>query len=146
MNSRRKRGANKLPAKAQNSQNPVQKTPNPPVAVAQWEAPLPPPAMLDHYDQLVPGAAERILRMAEAEQASRHKNEAKSIDAQVFSVKWQTVTESFTRSFGTLFLYACFAVSVYFAAVVQDLKAAALFFSPLIVVWVLRVILGQGKK
>ena len=38
----------------------------------QWEAPLPPPAALDHYETILHGAAERILIMAEKEQQPRH--------------------------------------------------------------------------
>lgn len=32
---------------------------------ASWSAPLPPPGALQQYDAIVPGAADRILRMAE---------------------------------------------------------------------------------
>ena len=52
------------PVKQQNTQ----------VIHQQWEAPLPPPAALDHYETIVVGAAERILVMAEKEQQSRHEN------------------------------------------------------------------------
>jgi len=40
--------------------------------IAQFRGPLPPPAALERYDRLLPGAAERILRMAEQEQAAGH--------------------------------------------------------------------------
>ncbi len=32
---------------------------------ASWDGPLPPPEILQHYDRIVPGAANRILEMAE---------------------------------------------------------------------------------
>lgn len=35
------------------------------VIAASFEGPLPPPDMLEHYNNVVPGAAERILAMAE---------------------------------------------------------------------------------
>lgn len=35
----------------------------------QWIGPLPPPDTLEHFDRVIPGGAERILRMAE----SRHR-------------------------------------------------------------------------
>lgn len=38
--------------------------------VAQFRGPLPPPAVLEQYDHVLPGTAERILRMAEQEQAA----------------------------------------------------------------------------
>lgn len=33
-----------------------------------WDGPLPPPGALQHYDAVVPGAANRILEMAENQQ------------------------------------------------------------------------------
>ena len=37
--------------------------------------PLPPPEVLEGYDQIIPGAAERIVAMAEKEQAHSHQME-----------------------------------------------------------------------
>jgi uncharacterized membrane protein len=31
----------------------------------RWNGPLPPPAILDQFEQVIPGSAERILQMAE---------------------------------------------------------------------------------
>ena len=36
---------------------------------ASFSGPLPPPELLKQYDEVVPGAADRIISMAEAEQA-----------------------------------------------------------------------------
>lgn len=41
--------------------------------------PLPAPDDFEHYDRVVPGAAERILAMAETQQAHRHKQEGRAI-------------------------------------------------------------------
>lgn len=41
-----------------------------------YSGPLPPPEALARYDQIVPGAAERILCMAENEMKHRHENES----------------------------------------------------------------------
>jgi hypothetical protein len=38
---------------------------------AHWSGPLPPPAELEKIDQIIPGGADRILRMAEREQTHR---------------------------------------------------------------------------
>lgn len=43
------------------------------VQSVEYSGPLPPPAVLQRYDQVVPGAAERILRMAEGQ--SKHRQE-----------------------------------------------------------------------
>lgn len=37
-------------------------------AAAVWNAPLPPPSSLREYNEILPGAADRILQMAEKEQ------------------------------------------------------------------------------
>ena len=42
-----------------------------------FEGPLPPPAILEAYERLVPGAAERMLKMAENQ--SRHRQEIEKI-------------------------------------------------------------------
>jgi len=51
------------------------------VQAAQWAGPLPPPAALEHFERVIPGGAERILRMAEIEQSHRIDNEQKSLRA-----------------------------------------------------------------
>jgi uncharacterized membrane protein len=45
--------------------------------------PLPPVSDFSGYDQIVPGAAERILVMAESEISHRHEQERKSLDADI---------------------------------------------------------------
>ena len=50
------------------------------VQQSQFSGPLPPPAILAQYDKVVPGAAERILAMAEEQ--SRHR---RAIELQVVS-------------------------------------------------------------
>ena len=41
----------------------------------EWHGPLPTPDTLIKYDEIVPGAAERILSMAEKEMQHRHQKE-----------------------------------------------------------------------
>ena len=41
--------------------------------MSSFSGPLPPPRGLDDYDRICPGAADRIIKMAEAEQRSAHK-------------------------------------------------------------------------
>ncbi|MCB1201327.1 MAG: DUF2335 domain-containing protein [Leptospiraceae bacterium] len=66
--------------------------------VAQFQAtftgPLPPPAIIERYDAVLPGAAERILKMAENQSAHRHEiektvikqNGLKSLLGQIFGL------------------------------------------------------------
>jgi uncharacterized membrane protein len=43
-------------------------------AAAHWSGPLPPPAELEKFNQIIPGGADRLLRMAEAEQTHRFED------------------------------------------------------------------------
>lgn len=45
------------------------------VRQSHYSGPLPMPEDLAKYDQVVPGAAERIIRMAEEEMKHRHEND-----------------------------------------------------------------------
>jgi len=45
------------------------------------QGPLPAPEDLQRYEQMCPGAAERIIRMAETEQAHRHAQERKALES-----------------------------------------------------------------
>ena len=51
------------------------------LAIATYSGPLPDPATFEAYDHTTPGAGERILAMAEKEQAHRHKMEALMTEA-----------------------------------------------------------------
>ena len=47
----------------------------------EFSGPLPPPEVLEKFDRIVPGAAERIIRMAEQQSEHRHRLESKVIGA-----------------------------------------------------------------
>ena len=46
-----------------------------------WSGPLPPPKVLEAYDRLVPGAAERIMKMAEQQSEHRRGLEKTVVEA-----------------------------------------------------------------
>jgi uncharacterized membrane protein len=48
--------------------------------VAEFSGPLPPPSYLREYDLIFPGAAGRIISMAEAEQKHRHRWERSALN------------------------------------------------------------------
>jgi uncharacterized membrane protein len=50
-----------------------------------FSGPLPPPEILQKYDVVLPGAAERILKMAESQHRHRQELEKKVIDADTLS-------------------------------------------------------------
>lgn len=45
------------------------------IVAGQWSGPLPPPAALEQFERSAPGAADRILGMAEREEDHRHAQE-----------------------------------------------------------------------
>jgi uncharacterized membrane protein len=53
----------------------------------QFSGPLPPPELLDQYNKILPGAAERIISMAEKQGESRRHLETVVIEANAFSEK-----------------------------------------------------------
>ncbi len=53
----------------------------------QFHGPIPPPSILNEYEKLLPGSADRILSMAEKETQHRHKMETKAIDAEIEGLK-----------------------------------------------------------
>lgn len=55
----------------------------------QYEGPIPHPDALSRYNEIIPGAAERIMAMAERETEHRHSQESKAIQANIDSQKTQ---------------------------------------------------------
>jgi uncharacterized membrane protein len=69
-----------------------QNSPRPPQVLAQatqtqWSGPLPPPEVLQKFDTVIVGGAERILRMAENEQQHRITQESVGLQAAIQSDK-----------------------------------------------------------
>ena len=58
------------------------------ITTAEWSGPLPPPQLLAQYDEIVPGAAERILVMAETQSLHRQSLEAKVIASGITNSKY----------------------------------------------------------
>ena len=54
----------------------------------QFSGPLPPPEILEKYDRVVPGAAERILRLAEEQSEHRKGLERKVIESDIERSRW----------------------------------------------------------
>ena len=48
-----------------------------------WMGPIPPPEILAGYEKALPGAADRILAMAESQQKHRHGMESKVFDSHI---------------------------------------------------------------
>jgi uncharacterized membrane protein len=52
-----------------------------------FSGPLPPPEILQRYNEIVPGAADRIIKMAESQHDHRQALEKSVVDSNVFSQK-----------------------------------------------------------
>lgn len=53
------------------------------IVAGQWSGPLPPPAALEQFERSAPGAADRILGMAEREEDHRHSQESAMLRSDV---------------------------------------------------------------
>lgn len=75
--------------------------------MSQWSGPLPRPDALERYNQIVPTAAERIIKMAETQHDHRLAIEKKVVDSNVNSQKLGTIfgfIVSVTAILGGIFL------------------------------------------
>jgi uncharacterized membrane protein len=52
-----------------------------------YEAPLPPPRMLEQYEHVLPGVADRLVKRMEAQSEHRHGLENRKIEADIKSEK-----------------------------------------------------------
>jgi uncharacterized membrane protein len=84
-----------------------------------YRGPLPPPELFGQYDSVVPGAADRILAMAEKEQAHRHNWEMRHL-------LWDGATNVLGLVFGWLLSLALVASAVYCAIIDQAFVAIVL--------------------
>ena len=74
----------------------------------RFAGPLPPPEVLKQYNEAVPDAAERILRMAEQQAAHRQKLEAKVVDSDIW--------KSYAGVIGAFVIVMAGFVTAYFIA------------------------------
>lgn len=65
----------------------------------EMSGPLPMPALLERYEKVLPGSAERIMKMAEDESHHRRSLDKEAIDLEKTSMQ----TEAFTERLGSIF-------------------------------------------
>lgn len=68
---------------SKNPHSPVRANNHLSVSQQSFSGPIPPPALLEGYESILPGAAERILALAEREAAHRHEIEKQVTDANI---------------------------------------------------------------
>lgn len=85
---------------------------------AAWSGPLPPPAALERFDQIIPGGADRILKLAEEQQAHRQaleKSEQVALISQDKRGQWlgfAVILCAIGAAVGAAYLGAHWSVSV----------------------------------
>lgn len=115
------------------------------VQTQSYEGPFPPPALLRQFENILPGAAERIFQFSEREQRHRHEMESKQVEAIATSTKANTIIDIIGRVFGMLFLVITFGVALYFSFIDRSFEFAAMFYSPSIVFALAAIITGRHK-
>lgn len=111
-----------------------------------FEGPFPHPVVLQKFEEVLPGAAERIFQFSEREQKHRHQLELTQIKAITSDVKASTFMDIIGRVFGMLFLCVTFFISVYCAIVEKNYWIAGMFFSPSLINGLLYLIQGRKRK
>ena len=86
---------------------------------ASWQGPLPPPAQLAQFNEVVPGCAERIIRMAEQE--GEHSREV-----QMRAVKATVIGQYIGQAFALLLAAGAMIASYFLAMADHDMVAAIL--------------------
>lgn len=51
--------------------------------ISRFSGPIPPPEILEHYNQIIPGAAERIMEWTETQTRHRQELESESLKADI---------------------------------------------------------------
>lgn len=103
-----------LPAQVGRPQAPRQR-----VVAAGMRGPLPPPSILQGYDRVVPGAAERIIAMAERQSSHRQAVEGKLVEAQIADGK----IERSERKLGQILGFTIGVIAIFSGAVIAVLGA-----------------------
>jgi uncharacterized membrane protein len=90
------------------------------------EGPLPPPATLAHYDNILPGLANRIVVMAEKEQQHAHVINAQALELEKEIRLAQNAYLRRGQYFAFTIAGACIAVTILLGCLGHDATAAVL--------------------
>nr|WP_298380874.1 DUF2335 domain-containing protein [uncultured Halomonas sp.] len=83
------------------------------VEIAQFSGPLPPPALLASYEQVLPGAAERIFQLTEREQEFRHRKDGRFQDYLKDELKESTLTQRIGQVAATIISLVALGLGFY---------------------------------
>jgi len=82
-----------------------------------YHGPLPSPEILQGFEDVLPGAAERIFKMAENEQANRHKNQRTVLISSIRIVYTGVLIAFLIVLFIGFLIYHCVTVNAYEVAI-----------------------------
>jgi len=119
-----------------------------------FHGPIPHPDILERYEHIVPGSADRLIRMAEEESSHRHRLETESLDAEIAARNRQLdiadqqaravfKSDSLGQCLGACISLASIAGCVFLALYGQPWVAAGLVGLPL--AGVIRALRNQPK-
>jgi uncharacterized membrane protein len=103
-----------------------------------WSAPLPPPAQLDQYEQVLPGLAERIVALTEQEAAHRHWLDRAFVRYRFFG-QWAAVLIALAALGSGVFLVHDGQSAYGFAAILSAIAG-------LVAVFLVRQFFGNGRN
>ncbi len=63
-----------------------------------WNCPLPPPGALAQYEETLPGAADRLLKMIETESSHRRDMESRQLESEIRETRWGAMDGILYRS------------------------------------------------
>lgn len=102
-----------------------------------YSGPIPPPEAIEKYEKAQPGAADRILRMAERQQEHRMAMEKDVVGGQVKQSKRGQI-------FGFIIFFVCIAVAIFFAVKLDMKTFASAFLTGTMVVVIGLFITGKN--
>lgn len=93
----------------------------------QLSAPLPPPEFLAAYERILPGAADRIIQMAEEEGRHRRWRENRAVDADIEAMRRQFTEARLGQIFAFVIAVMFVASGTYLVSVKDSMTAGLLF-------------------
>lgn len=91
------------------------------IIAASYSGPLPLSSELKNYEMIVPGAGERILKMAETESAHRHKIELDVMTANIMLANKKANERLIGQIFALIIAITCIGAGIWFIALGKSL-------------------------
>lgn len=107
------------------------------VAVQQYSGPMPDPSSMEHYEQILPGSAERLLTLVEKQTNHRLKMENKTVN-------WNLTLDSFGLLFAFIIVLVILLGSFYL--MYHGIKGSSLILGVPVVLIVAYFITRRHKK